>query len=234
MPLAETEAGPHYEGTYEVTTGKYPLSRFLFVYVNKAPGKPLILPLEFIADAQPGRPGVVMGTVYAAARKQVQEDPRKSASRSGRSRRQIMSVPQAGRRPSPRRSGRIDVRRHMAAATGRIKRLKQTTAWPLRHQCSAGWPSLASSGSCVHRRRSDPAVSSGGGGVDAKCDARRGGRARPGGDGGIGVDDAPYLYSAQPNGAVVLFALETGARPGAAAGVDCGRPGDGLIAVVGA
>jgi phosphate transport system substrate-binding protein len=50
VPLAEAPAGPFYAGTYEeVTTGKYPLSRFLFVYVNKAPGKPLDpLPLEFL------------------------------------------------------------------------------------------------------------------------------------------------------------------------------------------
>ena len=32
-----------------MTSGKYPLSRFLYVYVNKAPGKPLDpLPLEFL------------------------------------------------------------------------------------------------------------------------------------------------------------------------------------------
>jgi phosphate transport system substrate-binding protein len=50
VPLAEQPAGPYYEGTYEeVTTGKYPLSRFLYVYVNKAPGKSLDpLPLEFL------------------------------------------------------------------------------------------------------------------------------------------------------------------------------------------
>jgi len=50
VPLAESEAGPFSDGTYEdVTSGKYPLSRFLYVYVNKAPGKPLDpLPLEFL------------------------------------------------------------------------------------------------------------------------------------------------------------------------------------------
>ena len=50
VPLAETEAGPFLEGTYsEVTSGKYPLWRFLYVYVNKAPNKPLDpLPLEFV------------------------------------------------------------------------------------------------------------------------------------------------------------------------------------------
>ncbi len=50
VPLAEQPTGPFYEGTYdEVTSGKYPLARFLYVYVNKAPGKPLDpLPLEFL------------------------------------------------------------------------------------------------------------------------------------------------------------------------------------------
>lgn len=50
VPLAATEAGPYFEGTYEeVTSGKYPLSRFLYVYLNKAPGKPLApLPGEFL------------------------------------------------------------------------------------------------------------------------------------------------------------------------------------------
>ena len=42
VPLAAAEAGPFFEGTYEqVTTGKYPLSRFLYLYINKPPSKPL-------------------------------------------------------------------------------------------------------------------------------------------------------------------------------------------------
>jgi phosphate transport system substrate-binding protein len=50
VPLADKDAGPYYEGTYEeVTTGKYPLSRFLYIYVNKNPSKPLDpLQLEFL------------------------------------------------------------------------------------------------------------------------------------------------------------------------------------------
>jgi len=42
VPLAETEAGPFSNGSYEdVTSGKYPLWRFLFIYINKAPGRAL-------------------------------------------------------------------------------------------------------------------------------------------------------------------------------------------------
>ena len=50
VPLSEQPAGPFFSGTYEeVTSGKYPLSRFLYVYVNKAPGKPLDpMQLEFL------------------------------------------------------------------------------------------------------------------------------------------------------------------------------------------
>jgi phosphate transport system substrate-binding protein len=50
VPLADKEAGPYFEGTYdEVTSGKYPLSRFLYLYVNKNPSKPLDpLQLEFL------------------------------------------------------------------------------------------------------------------------------------------------------------------------------------------
>lgn len=50
VALAESEKGPYAEGTYaNVQNGTYPLSRFLYVYVNKAPGKPLDpLVLEFV------------------------------------------------------------------------------------------------------------------------------------------------------------------------------------------
>jgi phosphate transport system substrate-binding protein len=42
LELAEKPAGPFYDGSYDnVTSGRYPLSRFLYIYVNKAPGKPL-------------------------------------------------------------------------------------------------------------------------------------------------------------------------------------------------
>jgi phosphate transport system substrate-binding protein len=42
VALAETDKGPFSSGSYEdVTSGKYPLWRFLYIYVNKAPGRPL-------------------------------------------------------------------------------------------------------------------------------------------------------------------------------------------------
>jgi phosphate transport system substrate-binding protein len=42
LALAEKEGGAFSSGSYEdVVSGKYPLARFLYVYVNKAPGKPL-------------------------------------------------------------------------------------------------------------------------------------------------------------------------------------------------
>jgi len=42
VALAEKDGGPYSAGSYEdVTTDKYPLHRFLYLYINKAPGKPL-------------------------------------------------------------------------------------------------------------------------------------------------------------------------------------------------
>lgn len=42
LAIAEKEGGTYSSGSYEdVKTDKYPLHRFLYVYVNKAPGKPL-------------------------------------------------------------------------------------------------------------------------------------------------------------------------------------------------
>jgi len=50
VALAETDQGPYSAGDYaNVQSGKYPLWRFLSIYVNKAPGKPLDpLVLEFV------------------------------------------------------------------------------------------------------------------------------------------------------------------------------------------
>jgi phosphate transport system substrate-binding protein len=42
VPLAVKDAGPFSDGSYEdVTSGKYPLWRFLYIYINKAPNRPL-------------------------------------------------------------------------------------------------------------------------------------------------------------------------------------------------
>jgi phosphate transport system substrate-binding protein len=42
VPLSESDAGPFFGESYEnVLARKYPLSRYLYVYVNKATGKPL-------------------------------------------------------------------------------------------------------------------------------------------------------------------------------------------------
>jgi phosphate transport system substrate-binding protein len=42
VALAEKDGGAFSDGSYEdVKTGKYPLNRFLYLYINKAPGKPL-------------------------------------------------------------------------------------------------------------------------------------------------------------------------------------------------
>jgi phosphate transport system substrate-binding protein len=50
VPLAETDKGPFSDGAYaDVQSGKYPLWRFLYIYVNKAPGKAMDpLTTEFI------------------------------------------------------------------------------------------------------------------------------------------------------------------------------------------
>jgi phosphate transport system substrate-binding protein len=42
VPLGESAAGPYSDGSYaDVISDKYPLKRYLFLYINKAPGKPL-------------------------------------------------------------------------------------------------------------------------------------------------------------------------------------------------
>jgi phosphate transport system substrate-binding protein len=42
VPLAEKDTDPYSSGSYDdVKSGKYPLNRFLYIYINKAPGKPL-------------------------------------------------------------------------------------------------------------------------------------------------------------------------------------------------
>jgi phosphate transport system substrate-binding protein len=49
--IAETAAGPYYAGTLdEVRTGTYPLTRFVYIYVDRPPNAPLSPPLhEFLS-----------------------------------------------------------------------------------------------------------------------------------------------------------------------------------------
>jgi phosphate transport system substrate-binding protein len=78
VPLSETDAGPFFEGTYEeVTSGKYPLARFLYVYVNKAPGKPMDpLSLEFmkLVLSKEGQESVVKDGYMPLTAAQVQQE----------------------------------------------------------------------------------------------------------------------------------------------------------------
>lgn len=42
LALAEKEGGPYYEGTFEeIASHRYPLSRFVYVFLNRAPRKPI-------------------------------------------------------------------------------------------------------------------------------------------------------------------------------------------------
>lgn len=42
LPLANSSSGPYYKGTFEeVVQQKYPLSRVVYIYLNRAPGRPL-------------------------------------------------------------------------------------------------------------------------------------------------------------------------------------------------
>lgn len=45
--IADTAAGPYYEGTFdEVRTAVYPLTRFIYIYVDHPPGRPLAEPIR--------------------------------------------------------------------------------------------------------------------------------------------------------------------------------------------
>jgi phosphate transport system substrate-binding protein len=63
VPLGETEAGPFSSGSYQdVTSGKYPLWRFLYIYINKAPGRamsPLVAEFVKLMFSKEGQEAVV-------------------------------------------------------------------------------------------------------------------------------------------------------------------------------
>jgi phosphate transport system substrate-binding protein len=68
VALAKTSAGPYYKGTFEdVLEQKYPLSRVIYIYVNKAPGKPVDPKvrefLRFVLSAQ-GQADVVKEGIF--------------------------------------------------------------------------------------------------------------------------------------------------------------------------
>jgi phosphate transport system substrate-binding protein len=78
VPLSEAPGAPASDGSYEdVTSGKYPLARFLYVYVNKAPNRPLDpLQLEFLKLmlSKEGQEVVVKDGYMPLSAKQVQEE----------------------------------------------------------------------------------------------------------------------------------------------------------------
>ena len=60
VPLAEKEGGAFSDGNYEdVKSGKYPLNRFLYVYINQAPGQAARSRGQGVREAHPqqGGPG---------------------------------------------------------------------------------------------------------------------------------------------------------------------------------
>ena len=78
VPLSAEPTSPASDGSYaDVTAGKYPLSRFLLLYANKAPGKPLDpLQLEFLKliFSKEGQEVVVKDGYTPLSAKQVQEE----------------------------------------------------------------------------------------------------------------------------------------------------------------
>ena len=78
VPLKDAPASAASDGSYaDVTSGKYPLSRFLLLYVNKAPNRPLDpLQLEFLKliYSKEGQEVVVKDGYMPLSAKQVQEE----------------------------------------------------------------------------------------------------------------------------------------------------------------
>ena len=78
VPLAETDKGPFSDGAYaDVQSGKYPLWRYLFIYVNKAPNRPADpLQTEFVKlmYSREGQEAVVKDGYMPLSAKQAQEE----------------------------------------------------------------------------------------------------------------------------------------------------------------
>ena len=75
---AAKAGGPYSNGRYEdVVSGKYPLSRFLYIYVNKAPGKaldPVVREFLKLVLSREGQEIVVKDGYYPLSEKIVQEE----------------------------------------------------------------------------------------------------------------------------------------------------------------
>jgi phosphate transport system substrate-binding protein len=78
VPLSAAPGAPASDGSYEdVTSGRYPLARFLYVYVNKAPNRQLDpLQLEFLKLmlSKEGQEVVIKDGYMPLSAKQVQEE----------------------------------------------------------------------------------------------------------------------------------------------------------------
>jgi len=83
VPLAETDKGPFSDGNYaDVQSGKYPLWRFLLIYVNKAPGRPMDpLAAEFVKlmYSKEGQEAVVKDGYMPLSAKQAAEEIAKAS-----------------------------------------------------------------------------------------------------------------------------------------------------------
>jgi phosphate transport system substrate-binding protein len=68
LPVAEDDSGPYYHGTFEeVAAQKYPLSRVIYVYANRVPGKPLDPKLkEFVSYilSEEGQQAVIQDGIF--------------------------------------------------------------------------------------------------------------------------------------------------------------------------
>jgi phosphate transport system substrate-binding protein len=78
LALAEKSGGAYSSGSYEdVISGKYPLARFLYIYVNRAPGKPLdpvVQEFLHLVLSREGQEIVVKDGYYPLPAKIVQEE----------------------------------------------------------------------------------------------------------------------------------------------------------------
>ena len=78
LALAEKSGGAYSSGSYEdVISGKYPLARFLYIYVNRAPGKPLdpvVQEFLHLVLSREGQENVVKDGYYPLPAKIVQEE----------------------------------------------------------------------------------------------------------------------------------------------------------------